>query len=127
MRKYIPLLPTLIIIVYSVITFFDEGIGSYISAVIINTSVSLYGFWLFFTSAPSFQSNENFNLEITGIKKDLIPIDLSIYRTVIALSIVTAFVLLMVNQWFVVPLFLCWFFWQNLVRDSILTAIKQGS
>lgn len=126
MRKYIPLIPALIVIIYSLIAFFDNGIGSTITAVIINTSVSLYGFWLFFTSAP-FQSNENLNLEITGIKKDLIPIDLSIYRTVIALSIVTAFVLLMVNQWFVVPLFLCWFFWQNLVRDSILTAIKQGS
>ncbi len=126
MRKYIPLIPALIVIIYSLIAFFNNGLESTIAAVIINTSVSLYGFWLFFTSAP-FLSNENFNLEITGIKKDLIPIDLSIYRAVIALSIVTAFVLLMVNQWFVVPLFLCWFFWQNDVRDSILTAIKQGS
>lgn len=126
MRKYIPLIPALIVIIYSLIAFFNNGLESTIAAVIINTSVSLYGFWLFFTSAP-FLSNEYFNLEITGIKKDLIPIDLSIYRTVIALSIVTAFVLLMVNQWFVVPLFLCWFFWQNDVRDSILTAIKQGS
>ncbi|MEY0115085.1 hypothetical protein AB7W24_12570 [Providencia rettgeri] len=126
MRKYLPLLPTLVIIIYSVIAFFDSYGGGYISAVIVNTCISVYGFKLFFTLSP-FLSNKDFEFELKGIEKAMLPFNESVYTTQIALTIVAIFSLLVSGQWFVVPLFACLFLWQIKLRTEILNRAEAGN
>ncbi|WP_272653869.1 MULTISPECIES: hypothetical protein [unclassified Providencia] len=126
MRKYIPLIPALIIIFYSVIAFFDGSIGSHISAVIINTCISLYGFKLFFTFSP-YLTNKDFEHEFKGIEKHLLPLNDAVYTATISLTIVAAFALLLSGQWFVMPMFVCLCFWQGEVRGIIMNTIKAES
>ncbi|WP_272524332.1 hypothetical protein [Providencia sp. PROV216] len=126
MRKYIPLIPTLFIIIYSLVIFFDTGVGNYISVVIINTYISLHGFKLFFTLMP-FLSNKDYEYTFEGFEKLLIPLDEWIYRTVILLTAIGVIILFITSQWVVVPFFVFWCFWQGLARGVLLSAVKAAS
>ncbi|WP_273837850.1 hypothetical protein [Providencia rettgeri] len=126
MRKYIPLIPALFIIIYSLIIFFDTGVGNYISVVIINTCVSLHGFKLFFTLAP-FLSNKDYEYTFEGAEKLLIPLDEWIYRMAILLTAIGVIILIITSQWVVVPFFIFWCFWQGLARGVLLSAAKAAS
>ncbi len=126
MRKYIPLIPALFIIIYSLVVFFDMGVGNYISVVIINTCISLHGFKLFFSLAP-FLSNKDYEYTFEGNEKLLIPLDESVYRMAILLTVIGVIILYMTSQWVIVPFFVFWCFWQGLARGVILSAVKAAS
>lgn len=123
MRKYIPLIPALFIIIYSLVVFFNMGVGNYISVVIINTCISLHGFKLFFTLAP-FLSNKDYEYTFEGNEKLLIPLDEWVYRMAILLTVIGVIVLYITSQWVIVPFFVFWCFWQGLARGVILSAVK---
>ncbi|HGN1704806.1 TPA: hypothetical protein ACKRTE_000621 [Providencia rettgeri] len=126
MRKYIPLIPALFIIIYSLVVFFDMGVGNYISVVIINTCISLQGFKLFFTLAP-FLSNKDYEYTFEGNEKLLIPLDEWVYRMAILLTAIGVIILYITSQWVIVPFFVFWCFWQGLARGVILSAVKAKS
>ena len=126
MRKYIPLIPALFIIIYSLVVFFDMGVGNYISVVIINTCISLHGFKLFFTLAP-FLSNKDYEYTFEGNEKLLIPLDEWVYRMAMLLTVIGVIILYITSQWVIIPFFVFWCFWQGLARGVILSAVKAAS
>ncbi|EUD10089.1 hypothetical protein PO864_11050 [Providencia alcalifaciens] len=124
MRKYIPFIPALVVILYSLIVFFDDTAGSFIAVLILNTVISFYAFWLLMNYLP-FLGSQTKHYQLDGFPLSLVPMDNTVYRYANALNLLALFTLTLIGQWFLVPLFTCLGCWQHLVRQLTLNAISQ--
>nr|ELR5111151.1 hypothetical protein [Providencia stuartii] len=115
MRKYISLVPALIVALYSLIAFFEGGPLSAIASLNASCAVSLCGVF-YLSKYLSFTAEQRSHFTLSDISIALIPFDPVIYRAVLVLNVFAVFGLITANQWFLVPLFLCWLGWQYLVR-----------
>ncbi|ATG14933.1 hypothetical protein CO695_00945 [Providencia alcalifaciens] len=124
MRKYIPFIPALVVILYSLIAFFDDTAGSFIAVLILNTVISFYAFWLLMNYLP-FLGKQTKSYQLEGFPLGLVPMDNAVYRYVNALNLLALLALTLIGQWFLAPLFTCLGCWQYLVRQLLLNAISQ--
>ncbi|CAG9412181.1 hypothetical protein NVI2019_PEGOAJLN_00825 [Providencia alcalifaciens] len=124
MRKYTPFIPALVVILYSLIAFFDNTAGSFIAVLILNTVISFYAFWLLMNYLP-FLGSQTKHYQLDGFPLSLVPMDNTVYRYANALNLLALFTLTLIGQWFLVPLFTCLGCWQHLVRQLTLNAISQ--
>ncbi|EFB70416.1 hypothetical protein [Providencia rustigianii] len=124
MRKYTPFIPALVVILYSLIAFFDNTAGSFIAVLILNTVISFYAFWLLMNYLP-FLGRQTKHYQLDGFPLSLVPMDNTVYRYANALNLLALFTLTLIGQWFLVPLFTCLGCWQHLVRQLTLNAISQ--
>ena len=124
MRKYISLVPALIVALCSLVAFFEGGSRSAIESVTTSFAVSLYGTF-YLSHYLSFTVEQRSRYALADISIALIPFDPVIYRAVLVLNVFAVFGLIAVKQWFLVPLFLCWLGWQYLVRRLFLGCTTQ--
>lgn len=124
MRKYISLVPALIVIHYSLVSLREGDLLSVLTSVIITCAVSLSGlFYLLKYFALTTAQKSKYTL--TGISIGLIPFEPAIFRAVLAFNVIAVFALIAAKQSALVPLFLCWLGWQYLVRRLIFSCAIQ--
>ncbi|MFB9997985.1 hypothetical protein [Providencia rustigianii] len=125
MRRYIPLLPVFIFIVFSSMAFLDENATLNVGRDVVNFLTTVYAIRVFFLFGEK-RSDKDTIHELKGITNSFIPLDLIMYRLVIVLSIIAVFLLMATNQWSSIPLLMLWFIWQHLNRKLISAVKTQG-
>lgn len=123
MRKYIPLLPVLLFIFISILVISNTGYEVVAGAEVVRILVNIYVITLFFSFSPNLESGHHF-CTLKGITKSLIPFNLNIYRLVIVLNVIAAFLLIVTKQWISIPLLVVWFAYQYWFRKTILSSIS---
>ncbi|MEQ5315790.1 hypothetical protein ABN239_01940 [Providencia vermicola] len=123
MRKYIPLLPVLLFIFISILAISVDDYKVVAGAEVVRILVNIYVITLFFSFSPNLESGPHF-CTLKGITKSLIPFNLNIYRLVIVLNVIAAFLLIVTKQWISIPLLVVWFAYQYWFRKTILSAIS---
>lgn len=125
MRRYIPLLPVFIFIIFSSMAFLDENATFNVGRDVVNFLTTVYAISVFFLFGEE-RSDKDTIHELKGITNSFIPLDLNMYRLVIVLSIIAVFLLMATSQWSSIPLLVLWFIWQHLNRKLISAVKTQG-
>lgn len=123
MRKYIPLLPVGLFIFISILAISVDDYKVVAGAEVVRILVSIYVIAIFFSFSPNLESGSH-SCTLKGITKSLIPFNLNIYRLVIVLNVIAAFLLIVTKQWISIPLLIVWFAYQYWFRKTILSAIN---
>lgn len=123
MRKFIPLLPVGLFIFISILAISVDDYKAVAGAEVVRILVNIYVIAIFFSFSPNLESCSH-SYTLKGITKSLIPFNLNIYRLVIVLNVIAAFLLIVTKQWISIPLLIVWFAYQYWFRKTILSAIN---